>query len=212
MGQLYIDGAWADAADGGRREIRSPADGTLVAEVSEATATDTERAIGVARAAFDDGRWSSVPAAERGALLLRVADLLQRDRDRLARAETADTGKRVVESEIDIDDVTNCFRWFGHLAATDDGRLVDTGVATARSKVVHEPVGVCGLITPWNYPLLQTAWKVAPALGAGCTFVLKPSELTPHTAIVLTELLTEAGVPDGVANLCLLYTSDAADE
>lgn len=203
MGQLYIDGAWADAADGARREIRSPADGRFVAEVSDAGAADTERAIAAARAAFDDGRWSNVPAPERGALLLRVADLLQRDRDRLARAETLDTGKRIVESEIDMDDITNCFRWFGNLAATSDGRLVDTGIATARSKVVQEPVGVCSLITPWNYPLLQTAWKVAPALGAGCTFVLKPSELTPHTAIILTELLAEAGLPPGVANLVL---------
>src|SRR4051794_4667014 len=203
VGQLFIDGAWVSAVDGGRREIRSPADGRLVAEVDEAGAKDTELAIAAARRAFDDGRWSSVSAPERGELLLRVAALLQRDRERIARAETADTGKRVAESEIDVDDVTNCFRWFGHLAATDDGRLVDTGIATARSKVVHEPVGVCGLITPWNYPLLQTAWKVAPALGAGCTFVLKPSELTPHTAIILMELLTEAGVPDGVANLVL---------
>ncbi|MEJ2871577.1 aldehyde dehydrogenase family protein [Actinomycetospora sp. OC33-EN08] len=203
MGQLYIDGAWTDAAEGGRREIRCPADGRLVAEVSEATAVDTERAIGVARAAFDDGRWSRVPAAERGALLLRVAELLQRDKARLAEAETRDTGKRLVESEIDMDDITNCFRWFGNLAATDDGRLVDTGMPDARSKVVHEPVGVCGLITPWNYPLLQTAWKVAPAVGAGCTFVLKPSELTPHTAIILMELLAEAGLPAGVGNLVL---------
>jgi betaine-aldehyde dehydrogenase len=203
VGQLYIEGSWVDAEDGGRREIRSPADGHLVAEVSEAAAADTERAIGAARTAFDDGRWSDVPAPERGTLLLRVADLLQRDKDRLARAETDDTGKRVAESEIDMDDITNCFRWFGHLAASDDGRLVETGVPNARSKVVHEPVGVCGLITPWNYPLLQTAWKVAPAIGAGCTFVLKPSELTPHTSIILMELLTEAGLPPGVANLVL---------
>jgi betaine-aldehyde dehydrogenase len=203
VGQLFIDGAWTSAVEGGRREIRSPADGSLVAEVDEAGAKDTELAIAAARRAFDEGRWSSVSAPERGELLLRVAGLLQRDKARLARAETDDTGKRVAESEIDMDDITNCFRWFGHLAATDDGRLVDTGIAAARSKVVHEPVGVCGLITPWNYPLLQTAWKVAPALGAGCTFVLKPSELTPHTAIILMELLTEAGLPDGVANLVL---------
>jgi betaine-aldehyde dehydrogenase len=203
VGQLFIDGAWVSAVDGGRREIRSPAYGTLVAEVDEAGPKDTELAIAAARRAFDDGRWSTVPAQERGALLLRVADLLQRDKARLAKAETDDTGKRVVESEIDMDDITNCFRWFGHIAATDDGRLVDTGIPAARSKVVHEPVGVCGLITPWNYPLLQTAWKVAPALGAGCSFVLKPSELTPHTAIILMELLAEAGLPDGVANLVL---------
>ena len=115
VGQLFIDGAWVSAVDGGRREIRSPAYGTLVAEVDEAGPKDTELAIAAARRSFDDGRWSSVPAPERGALLLRVADLLQRDKARLAQAETDDTGKRVVESEIDMDDITNCFRWFGHI-------------------------------------------------------------------------------------------------
>jgi betaine-aldehyde dehydrogenase len=115
--------------------------------------------------------------------------------------ESLDTGKRLVESEIDIDDVTSVFRHFGHVADAEGGRVVDTGRADVVSRVVHEPVGVCGLITPWNYPLLQVSWKVAPALAAGCTFVLKPSELSPHTAIHLMRLLDEAGLPAGVGNL-----------
>ena len=120
-----------------------------------------------------------------------------------ARAESLDTGKRLMESEYDVADVVSCFRYFGGIAGTDAGRVVDTGRADAISRVVHEPVGVCGLITPWNYPLLQTSWKVAPALVAGNTFVLKPSELTPSTAILLMRALDEAGLPAGVANLVL---------
>jgi betaine-aldehyde dehydrogenase len=200
---LFVDGSWVSARAGGRREIRNPFDQSLVAEVDEAGPEDTEAAIAAARNAFDDGPWPRTPAVERGALLLRVADLLQRDRDEFARAESLDTGKRLVESEYDIDDVTRVFRYYGALAAQDAGRVVDTGNPDAISRIVYEPVGVCGLITPWNYPLLQTSWKVAPALAAGNTFVLKPSELTPSTAILLMRVLTEAGLPSGVANLVL---------
>jgi betaine-aldehyde dehydrogenase len=174
-----------------------------VAEVDEGTAADTDVAIAAAREAFDEGRWSAVPARERGDLLLRLADLLQRDKAAIARAESLDTGKRLVESEYDVDDVTGVFRHYGLVAAEDAGRLVDTGLEHVRSRIEHEPVGVCGLVTPWNYPLLQTAWKVAPCLAAGNTFVLKPSELSPHTAVLLMRLLQEAGLPDGVANLVL---------
>src|SRR6185312_1036418 len=105
------------------------------------------------------------------------------------------------EAELDVDDVASVFRYYGGLAGTDAGRVVDTGSADSASQVVHEPVGVCTLITPWNYPLLQASWKVAPALAAGNAFVLKPSELTPSTSILLMALLEEAGVPPGVANL-----------
>ena len=200
---LYIDGIWRNALDGRTREIHCPADGSLVAVVDEAGGKDTVEAIAAARRAFDEGPWPTSPAAERGDLLLRVADLLVRDKDVLARAESMDTGKRLIESAYDIDDIENCFRYFGRQAATEAGRIIETGSASADSRVVYEPVGVCALITPWNYPLLQTAWKVAPALAAGNTFVLKPSELTPHTAIHLMRLLEEAGLPAGVANLVL---------
>ncbi|NBE51469.1 aldehyde dehydrogenase family protein [Streptomyces boluensis] len=203
MPELFIDGAWTSPREARTREIRCPADGSLVAVVDEADGKDTLEAIGAARRAFDAGPWPHTTGAERGDLLLRVAELLARDKEALARAESLDTGKRLVESAYDIDDIVNCFRYFGRLADVDEGRVVETGVPDAESQVVHEPVGVCALITPWNYPLLQTAWKVAPALAAGNTFVLKPSELTPHTAIHLARLLAEAGLPDGVANLVL---------
>jgi betaine-aldehyde dehydrogenase len=203
VAELYIAGAWHEPRAGGRREIRCPADGTLVATVSEGTADDTAAAIAAARAAFDSGEWPSTPERERGRLLLRVADLLERDTAQYARAESLDTGKRLVESEYDLADVIACFRYFGGLAGTDAGRVVDTGNPDARSRIVHEPVGVCGLITPWNYPLLQASWKVAPALLAGNTFVLKPSELTPSTAVLLARTLAEAGLPAGVGNLVL---------
>lgn len=203
MPELFIDGEWAAARDGGTREIRCPADGSLVRTLDEASPADTAAAIAAARRAFDTGAWRTTAARDRGDVLLRTAELLQRDKADYARAEALDTGKRLVEAELDIDDVTSCFRYFGGIADTEAGRLVDTGNPDALSRVQREPVGVCGLITPWNYPLLQTSWKVAPALAAGNTFVLKPSELTPSTAILLMGTLAEAGLPAGVANLVL---------
>jgi len=199
----WIAGAWVSARGGGRREIRCPADGSLVAEVDESGPEDTADAIAAARAAFDSGPWPGTSARERGDLLLRLADLLERDTAIIAKAESLDTGKRMVESEYDVADVVSVVRHFGHIADAEAGRMVDTGNPGVVSRIVHEPVGVCGLITPWNYPLLQVAWKVAPCLAAGNTFVLKPSELTPHSAIHLMKLLDEAGLPAGVANLVL---------
>jgi betaine-aldehyde dehydrogenase len=201
--ELYIGGRWEAARGGEHREIRCPADGSLVAEVDEAGPEDTAAAIAAAREAFDAGDWPTSSSLDRGALLHRVADLLERDKAEIARAESLDTGKRLVESEYDVDDVVGVFRHYGNIAAEDAGRVVDTGRPNVVSRVVREPVGVCGLITPWNYPLLQTSWKVAPALAAGNTFVLKPSELTPHTAVLLMRLLEEAGLPAGVGNLVL---------
>jgi betaine-aldehyde dehydrogenase len=209
MPELYIDGRWRDARSGRTREIRCPADGRTVGTVSEAGADDAEAAVQAARRAFDAGPWPRTPSPERAALLHRVADLLVRDKDEVARSESLDTGKRFVESQIDVDDIVSVFRHFAALAQAEAGRVVDTGMPDVVSRVVKEPVGVCALITPWNYPLLQTSWKVAPALAAGCTFVLKPSELTPHTAIWLMKALEEAGLPAGVVNLVLGTGADA---
>lgn len=203
MPELYVGGSWVTAEKSRRRAVICPADGTTVATVDEATGEDVDAAVSAARLAFDEGPWPRTPARDRGALLLRVANLLADDRDAVARAESLDTGKRLAESEYDVDDVIRVFRYYGGIAGTDAGRVVDTGRDDAISRIVHEPVGVCALITPWNYPLLQTSWKVAPALAAGNTFVLKPSELTPSTAILLMGLLHRAGLPDGVANLLL---------
>ncbi|MFI5779538.1 aldehyde dehydrogenase family protein [Nocardia sp. NPDC051570] len=198
---LLISGAWQHAADGGTRRIIDPADGSVAAIVDEATPQDARRAVAAARAAFDDGAWPATPITERAALLLRIADLLVRDKEELARLETVDTGKTLAESRIDIDDVVSVFRYYANLAATQADRLIDVGDPAVLSRVVREPIGVCVLIAPWNYPLLQMSWKVAPALAAGCTMVAKPSEVTPLTTIAFARLVVEAGVPDGVLNL-----------
>ena len=200
---LYIDGEWVPSSDGGTRTITCPADGTEVGVVAEATGEDVERAILAARKAFEARTWVETPAAERGDFLIRVSDALLERKDEFARAEALDTGKRLVEAEGDMDDIAACFRYFGKIADQSPGRLVDAGDDTVISRVVHEPVGVCGMITPWNFPLLQAAWKIAPALAAGNTFVLKPAELTPHTAILIVDVLDELGLPAGVANLVL---------
>jgi betaine-aldehyde dehydrogenase len=203
MPELYVDGSWVSARSGATRTIVCPADGTVVGEVDEAGPEDTAEAIGAAHRAFHEGPWPTTPARERGDLLLRTADLLERDADVVAEAESMDTGKRLVESGYDVADVVSVFRHYGRIAAEDAGRMVDTGNPDVVSRIVHEPLGVCGLIAPWNYPLLQASWKVAPCLAAGNTFVLKPSELTPHTSIHLMRLLEEAGLPAGVGNLVL---------
>ncbi len=201
MNSLFIDGSWRAARDGGTRTIRCPADGRDVVTVAEAGQEDAADAVQAARRAYDEGTWPSAPAPERAALLRALADRLEADKDVVAELESLDTGKRFVESQVDVDDIVSVFRHFADLAAADAGRVVETGMPDVASRVVHEPVGVCALITPWNYPLLQTSWKVAPALAAGNTFVLKPSELTPSTAMWLMRALQDLGLPDGVANL-----------
>ncbi|MGH3735712.1 MAG: aldehyde dehydrogenase family protein [Micromonosporaceae bacterium] len=202
MASLFIDGAWVGGT-GGLRDVVNPYDQTVIEKVDEASAADVAAAVAAAKAAFDGGDWPGWSAARRGDLLRRTADLLQRDRDEIARVETLDTGKTLVESGIDVDDVTAVFRYYADLAAGDPGRLVDTGNPAVNSRIVYEPVGVCALIAPWNYPLLQISWKVAPALAAGNTTVLKPSEVTPLSTIKLVALLKEAGAPRGVVNLVL---------
>lgn len=203
MSTLYIAGQWRAAASGETREITSPADGSVVVTVDEGGAGDALEAVRAAREAFDSGPWPSTPAPERAALLHRIADRLERELDDVARLESLDTGKRHVEARLDMEDIVAVFRHFASLAQAEAGHVVDAGMPDVSSRVVTEPVGVCSLITPWNFPLLQTAWKVAPALAAGNTFVLKPSELTPQTSIWLVRALAEEGLPDGVANLVL---------
>lgn len=203
MPELFIDGQWTASTSGNTRTITCPANGDHAGTVDEGSAEDSHRAIAAARRAADTGAWANVPGPERGRFLHRLADLLEEEKEHVARLEAQDTGKRMVEARIDMDDVASVFRHFGNLAAAETGRVVDPGVENVSSRVVTEPVGVCALITPWNFPLLQTSWKVAPALAAGNTFVLKPSELTPHTAIWLMKALERLGLPAGVGNLVL---------
>lgn len=202
MASLFINGEWQSSADGTTRDIHCPANGEHVVTVAEATAEDARQAITAARTAFDSGPWRGTTSLERADILRKLADKLHDHRDDVARLEALDTGKRFVEAQGDVDDVESVFRYYADLAGKDGGRVVDAGPGVF-STIVYEPVGVCTLITPWNFPLLQTSWKVAPALAAGCTFVLKPSELTPSSAIWLIEALHDLGVPQGVANLVL---------
>jgi betaine-aldehyde dehydrogenase len=200
---LYIDGEWVASADGTCSPVVNPSDGSVVAEVDVATDDQVQAAIAAARRAFDTTDWPWSPTRDRAALLDRVADLIDRDLEAMARLETLNTGKAMRESRWDMSDVAKVFRYYADLADKEAGRLVDTGDPDALSRIVYEPVGVCGLIGPWNYPLLQLSWKIAPALAAGCTAIMKPARLTPLTAIHLTKLIEEAGVPKGVVNLVL---------
>ncbi|MEU6377702.1 aldehyde dehydrogenase family protein [Streptomyces sp. NPDC046909] len=199
---IHAGGEWHAARSGATRDILDPADARPFAVVAEGDERDTDLAVAAAREAFDHGDWPRTPVSERAALLYRVADSLMRDRERLGLLESRDAGKTLEEGRVDIDCVADAFRYFaGLVAAEAPGRVVDAGSPEVHSVVVHEPVGVCALITPWNYPLLQASWKIAPALAAGNTFVVKPSEITPLTTIALIELLVEAGLPAGVANI-----------
>jgi betaine-aldehyde dehydrogenase len=208
---LYINGEWSSPVEGHTWDVNSPADGHLVATVAEATAADVELAIVAARQAFDSGEFPHWGFEKRAALVSKIADLMERDLKVLAKLESDDTGKRLIEAEYDIADVIACFRHFAELGKRQHERQVDVGIEHVDSRVVQEPVGVCTLIGPWNYPLLQVSWKVAPALVAGCTFIVKPAELTPSTAIHLFKLIDEAGVPAGVANLILGKGSSIGD-
>jgi betaine-aldehyde dehydrogenase len=203
MADLYINGTWTDAADGATRDVIDPADGSVLADVAEAGEADVNAAVDAARRAFDTGPWRGTTAGERAAVLRGVAARLREHRSALARVESLDTGKTTTEAETDVDDITAVFDYYADLAGKDTGRVVDTGVKGAISRIVYEPIGVCALIAPWNYPLLQMCWKLAPALAAGNTCVIKPSEVTPLATIELVRLISDTGIPAGVVNLLL---------
>lgn len=203
MKYMYINGAWVNAASEKVRDIINPFNQEVIAQVAEGDAEDAKLAIAAAREAFDNGEWSDTPGAERGQKVYRIAELIERDKEELAELETLDTGKTLEESRADMEDIAGVFRYFAGLADKDGGEVIESPIPDSQSKVVREPVGVCGQITPWNYPLLQAAWKIAPALAAGNTIVLKPSEITPLTTLKVTELMEETGFPKGVVNLVM---------
>ncbi|MGC9377982.1 aldehyde dehydrogenase family protein [Streptomyces sp. MH13] len=202
MPELFIDGEWTGAVNGARLDVINPFDASVIQQVDDADEADVDRAVRAARRAFDRGDWPAAPTRERADVLLRVSRFLLRDQEEIARVETLDTGKTLAEARIDVEDVSNAFRYFAEIADKDGGRVVDVG-PDVLSRVTYHPIGVCALIAPWNYPLLQASWKVAPALAAGNTFVLKPSETTPLSTIHMIRLIAEAGAPPGVANLVL---------
>jgi len=199
----YIAGKWFGAQSGTTRELKDPANGERVAIVSEADQADAEAAIQAARRCFDDvtpGSWRSLTALDRSKLLFKLADAIRSKAKELAELEVRSCGKPLAEAEFDVTDAANCFEFYGGLATKVHGETMQVP-ANSLSYVVREPVGVCGQIIPWNYPLLMAAWKLAPALAAGNTCILKPSEWTPLTAIELFKLIHEVGFPAGAANL-----------
>ncbi|MFB5661779.1 betaine-aldehyde dehydrogenase [Alteribacillus sp. HJP-4] len=201
--KMFINGVWTDAKSKETREIINPYNQEVIAEAAEGNREDAKLAIAAARKTFDEGEWAVTPASERGELVQKIAELIRRDKEELSELETLDTGKTIEESRADMDDIANVFQYFAGLADKDGGEVISSPLPDSESRVVREPVGVCGQITPWNYPLLQAAWKIAPALAAGNTIIVKPSEITPLTTVKVFELMEEAGVPNGVANLVL---------
>jgi betaine-aldehyde dehydrogenase len=199
---MYVGGAWRLAGDGGTRELLNPANGRPVATVAEGTPDDAEAAIVAARRAFDEGPWGSISAADRAALLFKVADAIDANRDEFMRIDTLNNGKPLRETEYDAIDAANCFRYYAGLATKPHGQTFDVP-APSQTFTVREPIGVCGQIVPWNYPLLMAVWKLAPALAAGNVCILKPAELTPLSVIRLASIFEQLEFPPGVVNIVL---------
>jgi acyl-CoA reductase-like NAD-dependent aldehyde dehydrogenase len=199
--QNFIDGAWSDAADGERFDVFNPATGEVIATAPDSKQADVDRAVTAARRTFDDGSWwPDTSARDRGRILLNAADIVRREVDRLARLEAIDTGKPIGEALEDIAEVAYMFEYFGGWATKIDGDVHQLS-RDAMFMVWKEPIGVAVGITPWNYPMMMATQKLAAALAAGCTFVLKPPEQTPLTCLELPKILEEAGLPTGVLHV-----------
>ncbi len=197
----YLEGKFHDARDGETREFSNPADNSVLGAAAESSVDDADAAVAAAREAFDEGPWPWTPAVERAAKLFKLADLIEANADELARRETLNNGKPLREAKFDAADAASCFRYYAGLATKPHGQTYEVGDPNVLAQSVREPIGVCGQIIPWNYPLLMAAWKLAPALAAGNCCILKPSELTPWTAQRLFELIDEVGFPPGVVQL-----------
>ncbi|HST53630.1 MAG TPA: betaine-aldehyde dehydrogenase [Pyrinomonadaceae bacterium] len=206
--QLFIDGQWVDAESGKTFETPNPATGATLAEVAEGDKADVDKAVAAARKAFE-GKWSKMSARERGRLLYKLSQLIESKSQELAALETADNGKPIREAQfIDLPGVVENFEYFAGWATKIEGETIPVP-GQMFNYTLREPVGVCGQIIPWNFPLLMAAWKLAPALAAGNTVVLKPAEQTPLGALELGKLIQEAGFPDGVVNIVPGYGETA---
>ena len=206
--QLFIDGQWVDAESGKTFATPNPATGETLAEVAEADKADVDKAVAAARRAFE-GKWGRMSARDRGRLLYKLSQLIESKSQELAALETADNGKPIKESMyIDLPGVVENFEYFAGWATKIEGETIPVP-GQMFNYTLREPLGVCGQIIPWNFPLLMAAWKLAPALAAGNTVVLKPAEQTPVTALELGKLFQEAGFPDGVVNIVPGYGETA---
>ena len=199
--ELFIDGRFAPAASGRTFQDVTGRDGSVIAEVAEADGDDVSRAIAAARTSFDDGRWARQKPADRKRVLLRLAELMRENRDELALLESLDVGKPIRDAlHVDAASSATTIQWYAETIDKVYGEIGPTG-PDALSLVTREPIGVVAAIVPWNYPLIITAWKLGPALAAGCSVVLKPASQSPLTALRLAELASGAGLPDGVLNV-----------
>jgi acyl-CoA reductase-like NAD-dependent aldehyde dehydrogenase len=207
--KLFIGGRHVDALDGRTIAVKNPHDNSTIADVALAGAADVDRAVVAARAAFP--AWSRLAAGERGRLLLKLADAIESHADELAYLETLNTGHPIRDTRgLDVARTAATFRYFGGMADKFEGTIVPVD-AGFLDYVTYEAIGVVGQIVPWNFPVMFTSWKMGPALAAGNTVVLKPSELTPLTALRIAELMSEVGIPDGVVNIVPGYGDDAGD-
>jgi betaine-aldehyde dehydrogenase len=198
--QNYVNGQWVSSASGKTFPVYDPSTEEVIAQVAASESADVERAVKAARAAFDSGPWPKTTAQDRGRILFKLAEKVRQNSAMLAEMECRNTGKPIVEAEYDIADVATCFEYYGGLANKITGSVIPVP-ANALSFTLREPVGVAGQIIPWNYPLMMAAWKLAPAIAAGCTCILKPAEQTPLTALEFANWFEEAGLPPGVVNI-----------
>jgi len=199
--QLFVDGAWRDAASGETFETVSPRDGSVLAHVARGADADIDLAVRSGRRAFDDGRWSRLAPGDRKAVLLRLADLIDAHVEELALTDALDGGKLIGDTlGVDVPGSAAIFRWYAEAVDKVYGEVAPVG-GSALATITREPLGVVGAVIPWNYPLEMAVWKLAPALAAGNSVVLKPAEETPLSALRLAELAAEAGLPDGVLNV-----------
>ena len=202
----YINGEWIPSLSGKTRKVINPADGTVIAETAEGGVEDAKMAIAAAKESFyGAGEWRRMSAQSRSDIILKIADGMDARRDELAKTDTLDNGKPLREAEGDVDDAIHCFRYYAGMIKAPYGGVYDVSDAFGpmHSYTIHEPIGVCAQITPWNYPLLMAVWKIAPALSAGNSIVFKPSSNTPLSTVILFEILDSVGLPKGTVNLVM---------
>jgi betaine-aldehyde dehydrogenase len=198
--QMFVNGEFVDSQSGKYFPVVDPSTEEILAEVPDAGEKDVNSAVAAAKAAFDSGAWPQTTAQERGRILFRLAERVRKEAPTLAELEARNSGKPIVEAEYDINDVATCLEYYGGLATKVLGS-VNPVPDNALNFTMREPIGVAAQIIPWNYPLLMAAWKLAPAIAAGCTCILKPAEQTPLTALEFAGYLADAGLPPGVVNI-----------
>lgn len=201
--KMFIDGEWVESSSKETRKVINPANGEVIAEVTEGTAEDVKKAVAAAKRAFYKDGWGESSPTERANLLYAFADELEKNVDKIAKVETMNVGKALIESEYDVYDAASVIRYYAGIVTKPTGQTYDVGNPDVHCLTVREPIGVCGQIVAWNFSITLAIWKLAPALAAGNTVVFKPSEVTPLSAVIMFELMEKVGFPKGVVNLVM---------